>query len=73
LQASFIGHHMPAAEGFVVAAIAVQGDTNVHIAGIQLLGRLGQAASTAPNTTSRSTFFSREIASTSINSSRFMP
>src|SRR3954463_10275790 len=30
------------------------------------------ADSTAPNTTSRSTFFSREIASTSINNSRFM-
>src|SRR5947209_9622285 len=30
------------------------------------------ADSTAPNTTSRSTFFSREMASTSINSSRFM-
>src|SRR3954453_193330 len=31
-----------------------------------------RADSTAPNTTSRSTFFSREMASTSINSSRFM-
>ena len=30
------------------------------------------AASTAPNTTSRSTLFSREMASTSINSSRFI-
>src|SRR6218665_2174230 len=30
------------------------------------------AASTAPNTTSRSTFFSREIASTNISISRFM-
>src|SRR5205814_10060756 len=30
------------------------------------------ADSTAPNTTSRSTFFSREIASTSINNSRFI-
>src|SRR3954468_20263840 len=30
------------------------------------------AASTAPKTTSRSTFFSREMASTSINSSRFI-
>src|SRR3954468_14320460 len=31
-----------------------------------------RADSTAPNTTSRSTFFSREMASTSINNSRFM-
>src|SRR3954454_16782929 len=31
-----------------------------------------RAASTAPKTTSRSTFFSRETASTSINSSRFI-
>src|SRR6185369_6208956 len=31
-----------------------------------------RAASTAPNTTSRSTFFSREMASTSINNSRFI-
>src|SRR5690606_36638581 len=31
------------------------------------------ADSTAPKTTSRSTFFSREIASTNINISRFMP
>ncbi len=42
LQASLIRNHMPAAERFVVAAIPVKGDTNVHIAGIELFGRLGQ-------------------------------
>src|SRR6185369_4570744 len=36
------------------------------------LAAWAMADSTAPNTTSRSTFFSREMASTSINSSRFM-
>jgi hypothetical protein len=63
---------VPAAEGLVVAAVAVDGDADVHVARVELLGGLRQADSTAPKTTSRSTFFSREIASTSINSSRFI-
>src|SRR6185436_11907329 len=41
--------------------------------GYSFLVAWASAASTAPSTTSRSTLFSREMASTSINNSRFMP
>ena len=42
LQAGFIGHHQPTAEGFVHATVAVHGHTDVHIAGVQFFGGLGQ-------------------------------
>jgi hypothetical protein len=42
LQAGFVGHHQPAAEGLVVAAVAVDGHADVHLALVQLLGGLGQ-------------------------------
>jgi hypothetical protein len=63
---------MPAAEGLVVAGVAVDRDADVDLAAVQLLRGRASAASTAPNTTSRSTVFSREIASTSISISRFI-
>jgi hypothetical protein len=42
LQAGLVGHHQPAAEGLVVAAVAVHRHADVHLAFVQLLGRLGQ-------------------------------
>jgi hypothetical protein len=42
LQAGGIGHHQPAAEGFVIAAVAVHRDADVHLALVELLGGLRQ-------------------------------
>jgi hypothetical protein len=42
LQAGLVGHHVPAAEGFVVAGVAVDGHAQVDLALVQLLGGLGQ-------------------------------
>ena len=42
LQTGVVGHHEPAAEGFVIAAVAVQRHTDVHFAGIELFRRLCQ-------------------------------
>ncbi len=42
LQAGLVRHHVPAAEGFVVAAVAVDRDADVHVAFVQLLGGLRQ-------------------------------
>jgi hypothetical protein len=73
LQAGLVGHHVPAPEGLVVAGVAVHRHADVHLALVELLGRLGQRQPRRhANTTSRSTFFSREMASTNINISRFM-
>ncbi len=72
LQTGLVGDDVPAAEGVVVAGLAIDGHADIDLAAVQLLGRRASAASTAPNTTSRSTLFSREIASTSINISRFI-
>jgi hypothetical protein len=42
LQAGLVRHHQPAAESLVVAAVAVDGHADVHLALVQLLGSLGQ-------------------------------
>jgi len=42
LQTGFIGHHVPAAESFVIAAVTVHRHADVHLTGIQLFGGLGQ-------------------------------
>jgi len=42
LQTGLIGHHMPAAEGFVTTGVAVHRHTDVHVARIQFLGSLRQ-------------------------------
>ena len=42
LQAGLVGHDVPAAEGLVVAAVAVDRDADVHVAAVQLLGGLRQ-------------------------------
>ena len=42
LQAGLVGHHVPAAEGLVVAGLAVDRDADVDFAAVQLLGRRGQ-------------------------------
>ena len=42
LQTRLIGNHMPATECLVVAVIAVQCHADIHFAGVQLLGRLGE-------------------------------
>ena len=42
LQAGLVGHHVPAAEGLVVAGVAVDGDADVDLAAVQLLGRRGE-------------------------------
>ena len=42
LQARLIGNHMPAAEGFVITAVAINRHANIHLARVQLFGRLGQ-------------------------------
>ena len=52
--------------------VAVDGARGCRPRRRELFGAEASAASTAPNTTSRSTVFSRAIASTSINNSRFI-
>src|SRR5205814_5957724 len=42
LQAGLIGHHMPAAEGLIVAGFTIDGDTDVDLATMQLLRRRRQ-------------------------------
>jgi len=42
LQTRFIRHHVPAAEGFIIAAVSVNGNPNVHIAFVKFFGGLGQ-------------------------------
>ena len=42
LQAGLVGHDQPAAEGFVFAAFTVDGNADIHLALVQLLGGLGQ-------------------------------
>mmetsp|Transcript_43697 Transcript_43697/g.77008 ORF Transcript_43697/g.77008 Transcript_43697/m.77008 type:complete len:607 (+) Transcript_43697:292-2112(+) len=42
LQASLIGHDMPAAEGLVLAGIAVHADADVGLTAVDLLGGRGQ-------------------------------
>ena len=42
LQACGIGHHQPAAEGFVLAVLAVHRHPNVHLATMQAFGGRGQ-------------------------------
>jgi hypothetical protein len=42
LQAGFVRHHQPAAEGFIVAGVAVDRHADVDLAAMQLLGGLRQ-------------------------------
>ena len=42
LQAGLVGHHQPAAEGLVVAGVAVDRDADVDLAAVQLLGGRGE-------------------------------
>ena len=42
LQPGFIGYHVPATEGFVLTAVAVDRDADVDFAAVQLFGGRGQ-------------------------------
>jgi hypothetical protein len=73
LQAGIVRNDMPATESLVLAGFAVDRDANVDLAALQLLrGRCQRRLDSLENDFEVDALFSREIASTSINSSRFI-